>query len=282
MPVPTPASDVVESIIREAAETEILPRFARLGEGERWRKRSGSMVTAADVGAERLLAAELPPLLPGSVALGEEMASDDPGLVGLLDGDAPVWVLDPVDGTANFADGSPEFAVMVGLVARRETIAGWIYRPAAGVMYAAEAGAGAFRDGARIRVAAAPPDILLMRGSLGGRLRRGTDLPERFARVTATGCIGVDYCALAEGGIHFAHYRGIHPWDHAPGQLMHAEAGGFGLGFDRARHELGRPGEGGVLLAPDAPAWDALRETIAGALERLDRDAGGKRRETAT
>ena len=60
----------------------------------------------------------------------------------LLDGDAPVWVLDAVDGTSNFAKGSPDFAVMVALVRRRQTIAGWIFRPVDGDMYTCELGAG--------------------------------------------------------------------------------------------------------------------------------------------
>ena len=264
MPVPVPDSHAVEALIREVSAAEVMPRF--ISPGESWKKRSGSVVTDADIAAEAFLAAELPTLLPGSVIVGEEMADGDPGVLDRLDGDAPVWVLDPVDGTSNFASGNPDFAVMVGLVARRETVAGWIYRPVDDAMYAAEAGAGAYRNGERLAVSPAPTKFGELEGSLGGFLRRRTDLPERFARVTATQCIGIDYCALADGAIHFAHYRGIWAWDHAPGLLLHAEAGGVGRCLDRSAYRIGLPEEGGLLLAPDEATWEKLRELIAAAL----------------
>ena len=264
MPVSIP--DSVEGLIREVSAAEVMPRF--VSPGKRWKKRSGSVVTDADIAAEAFLAAELPALLPGSVIVGEEMADGDPAVLDLLDGDAPVWVLDPVDGTSNFADGSPDFAVMVGLVVRRETVAGWIYRPVDDAMYAAEAGAGAYRNGKRLAVAPAPIEFGELEGSLGGFLRRRTDLPERFARVTATQCIGVDYCALADGTIHFAHYRGVWAWDHAPGFLLHAEAGGVGRCLDRSVYRIGLPEKGGLLLAPDEATWEKLRELIAAELAK--------------
>ena len=267
MAVIVPDHKLVETVIREVSSAEIMPRFNSLGDGDRWEKRPGSIVTAADIAAEKFLATELCGLLPGAAVVGEEMASQDPNVVNRLDGDAPVWVLDPVDGTQNFARGAPEFAVMVGLVHRRNTLAGWIYRPTEDTIYSAEAGAGAFRDGNAIHVAESPSDASLLEGSLGGYLRRKTDLPRRFARVTATRCIGVDYCALAEGKIHFAHYRGVSVWDHVAGFLLHAEAGGYGFCLDGTGFRAGLPGEGGVLMTPDERTWQELRPMIADALK---------------
>ncbi len=268
MQLSLPRPDDVASLIRETAAAEILPRFRNMEPGDRWRKRRGSVVTAADVAAERLLAARLTELAPGSVAVGEEMVEDRPDALERLAGDAPAWVIDPVDGTSNFAAGSPDFAVMVALVTGRRTVAGWIHRPVQDAMYVTEAGGGAFRDGERLRVAAVSGGPSAWRGSLGGALRRKTDLPRRFARVTATGSIGVDYCALVDGEIDFAHYRGTWVWDHAPGVLLHAEAGGFNLCLDGTPYRPGAPGEGGILLAPDRDTWDSLRDMIAPALAR--------------
>ena len=62
-------------------------------------------------------------MLPGSLVVGEEGVAADPGVLEALSGDAPVWIIDPIDGTANFADGKPIFAVMVALVRRGETVA---------------------------------------------------------------------------------------------------------------------------------------------------------------
>ena len=266
MSVTVPPTENVEALIRTVSEVEVMPRFDALAHHESWKKRAGSIVTAADVAAEEFLARELPKLLPGSVVVGEEMVEDDPDALKLLDGDAPVWVLDPVDGTANFAKGSPDFGVMVALVVRRETIAGWIFRPTIDAMFVAQKGAGAFRNGERLRVSAGPGSLAEMTGSLGGRIRRQTDLPKRFDRVTSTQCIAVDYCALAENNIHFAHYRGMRAWDHAPGFLLHAEAGGYSNCLDGAPYKIGLPGEGGLLLTADADMWKMLRGPIEEAI----------------
>lgn len=269
MSISVPPSETVEGLIREVTAAEIMPRFDALADEEHWEKRPGSIVTAADMAAEAFLARELPELLTGSVVVGEEMVEEDPTILELLDGDAPVWVLDPVDGTSNFAKGSPDFGVMVALVHRRDVIAGWIFRPTEHAMYVAQKGAGAYRNRERLSVSPAPADHGRLEGSLGGRIRRETDLPERFGRVTATRCIAVDYCSLATGKIHFAHYRGTRVWDHAPGFLLHMEAGGFSRCLDGTDYLLGLPGEGGLLLTADEPTWESLRGPIGDALTTL-------------
>ena len=143
-------------------------------------KTPGSVVTAADVASEEL-ERELPALLSGSVVVGEEMIENNPAALDLLDGDAPVWVLDAVDGTSNFAKGSVDFAVMVALVRRRQTIAGWIFRPVDGDMYTCELGAGAFRNGEPLKYHRHRVTWPRWWGSLGSYMRRNTDLPKRVA-----------------------------------------------------------------------------------------------------
>ena len=133
--------------IRETAEAEIIPRFRQLGQGDIREKKPGDFVTLADLEAERRLTERLGALLPASVVLGEEAAFADRGRLDLLAGDAPVWVIDPVDGTANFARGEPAFAVIVALIERAELRAGWIYEPLADTMVMAEAGQGAWSAG---------------------------------------------------------------------------------------------------------------------------------------
>src|SRR5258706_1538626 len=106
----------VDRIIREVARTEIVPRFRMLRAGDIREKSPGNLVTAADMASEAALTRRLGEILPGAVVLGEEAAAEDEGLFGLLAGDAPVWIIDPVDGTINFAHGRPGFAVIVALV----------------------------------------------------------------------------------------------------------------------------------------------------------------------
>lgn len=100
--------EAVAAIIREVARDEVLPRYKTLEAHEvRSKSHPGDLVTAADEAAELALAARLRDLLPGSVVVGEEGTAANPGLLDRLTEDAPVWVLDPIDGTRNFAHGVP-------------------------------------------------------------------------------------------------------------------------------------------------------------------------------
>lgn len=264
--IPDPAE--VSAAIRTVAAAEILPRFGKLADAERWEKKPGSWVTVADTAAEAALIAALTSILSGSVVIGEEAVEETPALLQQLTEDRPAWLVDPVDGTANFAAGKPIFAVMVALVIGGETQAGWIYEPLSDVMYWAVAGQGAWRDDAPISAAqAAAPDA--MAGSLGARLRRDPALSGRFARIENLQCCGIEYARLASGGLHFAHYRRLKPWDHAAGALLHREAGGYSARLDGTPY---RPGEtqgeeGGLLLAPDPATWRDLAALIQPALQ---------------
>src|ERR1044071_2082707 len=124
-----PDADRVGRIIAEIAETEVMPYFERLGHGDITEKRPGDVVTIADVAAEAKLSPALAELLPGSLVVGEEAVAGDPRVLEALAGKAPVWLVDPIDGTANFAEGIPRFAVMVALVHRGTTVMGWIHDP---------------------------------------------------------------------------------------------------------------------------------------------------------
>ena len=138
-----------------AGDTEIAsaraapPRRApRPQEAERYarRLRARTRLNAA----EEALVEGLRALLPGSVAVGEEAVAGDPALLATLDGDAPVWIIDPIDGTHNFAVDNPRFTTLVALAHRGELLASWTYAPVLDVMATARAGAGAHVDGERV------------------------------------------------------------------------------------------------------------------------------------
>jgi fructose-1,6-bisphosphatase/inositol monophosphatase family enzyme len=97
--------DEVGELVRATARTAVLPRFRRLAAGEITEKAPGELVTVADREAEDLLSAGLLRLLPGSVVVGEEAVADDPAVLRRLAADGPVWLVDPLDGTRNFATG---------------------------------------------------------------------------------------------------------------------------------------------------------------------------------
>ena len=124
------AIDWLAELLADAARAEIMPRFRRLGEGDVRQKTSAAdLVTEADVNAERLITARLRERYPQAMIVGEEACSDNPALLqGLGDADL-AFVVDPVDGTFNFASGVPLFGVMLSVVVKGETVAGIIHDP---------------------------------------------------------------------------------------------------------------------------------------------------------
>jgi fructose-1,6-bisphosphatase/inositol monophosphatase family enzyme len=247
--------EAVTAIIRETAETEILPRWRRLETHQIREKSPGNLVTEADVEAERVLTRRLTDLLPGSVVVGEEAVAADPGVLRMLEGAAPVWIVDPVDGTGNFARHSEVFGVIVALVQDGRTLAGWIHEPVANRTAWAVAGEGGWIDGGRVTVTAGVP-LEQLTGSV--RNTRKMPMASRVRALTRVGCVARDYLDLAAGRLNFAHYVSLAPWDHAAGVLLVQEAGGYAALMDGAPY---RPiaGQSGMLIAASQDDWQRLR-----------------------
>lgn len=244
----------VAAIIRDTALAEILPRFRQLEPHQIREKGPNNLVTEADMAAERVLTRRLSDLLPGSLVVGEEAAAENPAVLQVLEGDDPVWIIDPVDGTNNFVRHHPVFGVIVALVRQGRTVAGWIHHPLDDRMATAEAGQGAWMNGTRLRTAPAVP-LEEMAGSLG---YQNAPLRSRVRSLSRAGCVAHDYTELACGRLHFAHYNRLAPWDHAAGVLVVQEAGGHVALMDGSPYRP-LPRGSGVLLAPDAPSWRLLR-----------------------
>lgn len=263
-----PDIDRVAAIIRDVADEEILPRFRRLDESDIREKGPGDLVTVADEASERQISRRLLEMMPGSTVVGEEAVAADRGVLARIFDDEPVWIVDPIDGTSNFAAGRPTFGVVVAYVVGAETLAGWIFDPCGGRMATVVKGEGAWLDGQRMKIAD-PTPLSEMTGALGSRFfeKRVRDhLEQRLNRVGGTfhlRCASHEYLRLNSGQAHFAVYRKIMPWDHAAGTLMHAEAGGYHAKLDGHRYG---PGEfsGGLLLAPDRATWIELRDVLFG------------------
>ena len=130
MPFTTRDALIVAELLREAAKAEILPHFRNLSEGAIRQKTSAhDLVTDADEATERVIEAGLLRAFPGALAVGEEAVSRDPDLLhGLGEADL-AFILDPVDGTLNFASGLPLFGVMAAVLSRGEVVCGIILDP---------------------------------------------------------------------------------------------------------------------------------------------------------
>ena len=157
--------DLVAQIVAETAATEILPLFRQLKTGDIRDKSPGDVVTVADGAAERVLTRRLTDLLPGSKVVGEEATAVDAAVLDLLSGSDPVWIVDPVDGTTNFAAGLPLFVVIVGLAQAGRMRLACIHDPVHGHTALACAGDGARLDGHPMQVAA-PTEPARMTGAV--------------------------------------------------------------------------------------------------------------------
>jgi fructose-1,6-bisphosphatase/inositol monophosphatase family enzyme len=259
--------DSVGRILRETAETAILPRFRSLRSGEIEEKSPGDHVTVADREAERLITARLRDLVPGSSVIGEELASECPEVMASLP-EGEVWVVDPLDGTTNFVEGSPLFAVMVAFLKDGETVASWILQPAEDRLLVAERGSGAFVDGTRLLC---PSESVPMHDLRGAALNRFMPAEVR-SRIEARRdairemlpglrCAGFEYPAVASAEEHFAVFWRTLPWDHAPGALVLAEAGGHVARLDGRPYRPAEKGAG-LLVAQNRAVGESVRRGL--------------------
>ena len=261
-----PDAETIAALIRETAQAEILPRFRALGAGDIREKKPGDFVTAADLGAERRMTEWLMAAAPGSLVLGEEAAAEDPTRLGLLRSEARVWVIDPVDGTANFARGQPGFAVILAEVRKGEVCAGWIYDPLEDAMVMAEKGGGAWSAGRRLAVAAALAPRALVgaaygRTASGIRAAKALEASGQVGGVRNRGCSGLEYADVALGRAHFSLHSRSLPWDHAAGMLITIEAGGVAAFLDGTRYDP-RIADRAVLAAASDEAWRTVQEVV--------------------
>ena len=259
--------DQVAEAVQEVAANAIEPRFERLTRGDVHDKGVGELVTVADQEAEDLLAARLEGLLPGVPVVGEEGCSADPTRLDALRADRS-WLVDPLDGTANFVAGSPDWGVMVALLDGGTTVASWMWRPVDRQMYVAERGAGATCNGQPMRVGPRPADPSQLRGAvLRGFLDSATVATVdanvgAFAAVTdGRRCAAVDYPAVVDGSQDFVLFWRTLPWDHAPGVLLLQEAGGEARRPDGTLYEPGSDGVG-LLAAADSVTWTTARRLL--------------------
>jgi fructose-1,6-bisphosphatase/inositol monophosphatase family enzyme len=229
-------ADDVEEAVRKAAAAEVMPRFRRLAAHEVDQKAGPhDLVTDADRLAEQYLTEVLGGLLPGSLVVGEEAVHANPASYEALQGDTPVWIVDPVDGTRQFVHGDPGFCMLVALARSGVVLASWTYAPARDQLATAIRGRGAFLDGERLRagvpdqgrdlqVATSHPDYTTdeqKRGLLG--------LWTDGVAPSPCGSAGLEYLAVARGESDAVAFSWEAAWDHAAGLLLVEEAGGAHL-----------------------------------------------------
>lgn len=192
------------------------------------------LVTEADVKAEKIIAEIIKNTFSDHAILAEEKV-DIKGTSGYS------WIIDPIDGTTNFASQIPHFAVSIGLLFNHEIILGVVYDPIKKEMFHAEKGKGAFRNDARIFVSK-ETDIRAALISLGlgyndEKAQKSMQSIQRLRPIVRGlrmgGCAALDLSYVASGRFDIFFHRFLKPWDLSAGFLIVNEAGGEVIDFEK-------------------------------------------------
>lgn len=229
-----PGLKELRALVRRCAQEELLPRFADVS---RHLKVDGSVVTDADHAMQDRMQRELSAHWPGYAFLGEEMAAHEHAALA-ASGERGLWVLDPLDGTSNFAAGVPFFSVSLALLMHGRPEIGLVYDPVRDECFVGQRGRGAWLNGLSLGTRA-PLNLPLARSiavvdfkrldrALAAKL--GAEPP--YGSQRNFGSSALDWCWLADGRFHVYLHGGQKLWDYAAGTLILSEAGGQAQALD--------------------------------------------------
>lgn len=263
---PTVLHETMHALLREVSAKVILPRYRSLAEDEVIAKAADDVVTIADRESEEMLAEGLRKIADIPV-VGEEAAFADATVLDRLSGDC--WIVDPLDGTRNFARGEPPFGILIAMASGGEAHTGWIYDVLSDRFCVTHRGKGAFVNGEKI--AARPTgesqpvaaiSLLFMDPAKREAVKAHIAPHYRLADIPL--CAAEQYPRVALGVNDLALFERTHPWDHAAGALWLNEAGGKAARPDGLPYRVDG-GERQCLLGAASPAlWDGLADRLAG------------------
>ncbi|MDD5329629.1 MAG: inositol monophosphatase family protein [Sulfuricella sp.] len=239
---------VIEAV-KTVARQEIMPRYLKVAHQ---RKTDGSVFTEADIAAQTALIAALRKICDCPV-LGEEMAPEQQEAL-WREGDRGMWCIDPIDGTSNFVNGLPYFAVSVALMRQGESVLGVVYDPVADEMFWAERGKGAFLNGVPLPIKERAPELRHAMAAIDFK-RLDPKLAQRlvaappFASQRNFGASTLDWCYVAAGRLALYLHGGQKLWDYAAGSLILAEAGGAMCTLGEDDFQAGDPWQRSVIAA---------------------------------
>ena len=257
----------VLALMRDVAERIIMPRHRTLKATEIIEKADDDLVTIADREAEVALAEGLAKLHPEAAIVGEESVHADPSVMDRLSGTC--WIIDPIDGTSNFASGAGHFGIMIALAEEGYAQGGWIYDPQRDRLCAAHRGQGATIDGERVTArpsGANPPRLAAMKRFMTPEQRTAfdRDIALHYTLAEAPGAACEQYPLTVLGEHDVAIYERTLPWDHAAGSLFLNEAGGACLRLDGTQYRVD-DGRRGMIGAANRDLYDQLVARLAAA-----------------
>lgn len=249
---------VIKQIIINAAREELLPRFADV---QRSTKIDGSFVTEADLAVQARITHELKEHYPDTALLGEEMTEEEQAE--LLNNSDSLWCLDPLDGTSNYAVGTPYYAISLALIERGVPTLGIVYDPNRDEFFVGLRGQGAFLNEAPLTVKPVALPLsqctaLIDFKRLPVRLAMDLVAQRPYASQRSYGSVALDWCWMAASRFHVYLHGASNVWDYSAGQLIFSEAGGCSStleGDDIYINELSKRSSVGALDQATFDQW---------------------------
>jgi fructose-1,6-bisphosphatase/inositol monophosphatase family enzyme len=255
----------MHSLLREVTTTAILPRYRRLAEHEVTAKVADDVVTVADHESEALLGEGLAKIVDLPV-VGEEASFADASVQDRLAGDC--WIVDPLDGTRNFAAGRTPFGILIAMASGGEAHTGWIYDCLSDRLCIAERGNGAYVNGERIvaRPTGETPPVAAVSLIFMDPARREAvkSAIGDYRQVDVPYCAAEQYPRLALGVNDVSIFERTLAWDHAAGALWLDEAGGKVARIDGSPYRVDEWQRKGLIGAASPALWQALAERLTG------------------
>jgi fructose-1,6-bisphosphatase/inositol monophosphatase family enzyme len=257
--------DRVVALMRQVGRDIVMPRFRNLSEDEISEKAANDFVTIADKESELRLAEGLAAILPEAGIIGEEACAANPTILARA-GEGLNWIIDPIDGTGNFAAGNPPFGIMIALADAGTTLAGWILDPLTGRLCHAILGGGSHVDGQKVQARESGADlpiaalaVYFMTDEERADIRhRSQDV---FTLVDIPRCAAEQYPRLVLGQNDVSVFARTLPWDHAAGTLFLNEAGGCCQRLDGTPYVVGDTRRG--LMGASSPRmWDKAAKIL--------------------
>ena len=266
----------VQTLIREATRKIILPAFyEQIADSMIRIKTDHSIVTQIDYDVQAFLQKELQALLPQSGFLGEE---ESDYIAPLEENGDWLWIIDPIDGTHNFAAQNTDFGTMIALwhLPSHQPVYGWIYMPISDQMFSGGQGEGVFCNGIPVNFQTALQKKLkemtglLNYGSFGTARETMQQNSRHFQTIDPSSCAACKFVALLQDKADFAVFGRAKIWDLSAGVALLQELGGksarVGAGNSQECHGLSlmntKSYAGWLLIARHKEDWAAVRQQL--------------------
>ncbi|VAW99122.1 Inositol-1-monophosphatase [hydrothermal vent metagenome] len=256
--------NTVKHIIKTAAIDELLSRFSKV---KKQLKTDGSIVTQSDLAMQKRISRELLAKFPLSIVLSEEMTREEQNSA--IHSDMPIWCLDPLDGTSNYAAGIPYFAVSLSLIHQAKIIIGLVYDPIRDELFTATEQEPALlnnkplqcsRNITALNQAIAIIDFKRLKNSLAVKLLQH----QGFASQRNFGASALDWCWLAANRGHVYLHGKQHIWDYSAGHYIFQKAGGYACTLDEEPVFIPQLNSRSVMAAVNLPLYNKWKNWING------------------